>query len=92
MSLSSGTISSQIFFQRLYLYVTDENLVSSGFIPDICKILCHYNLQFLLNAFDNGALFPVKYEWRGIVRKAIYSKEHDLWQTRLNNDNNQTRF
>ena len=94
MSLSADTISSQIFFRRLYLYVTDEDLVSSGFIPDICKILCHYNLQFyfILNAFSNGARFPGKYEWRGIVRKAIYNKEHDLWQTRLNNDNELKRF
>ena len=69
MSLPVDTISSQIFFQRLFLYVTDENLVSSGFIPDICQLLCRYNLQFTLNTFNNGTRFL---GWRK-VRMAEYS-------------------
>ena len=33
-----------------------------------------------------------KYEWRSIVRKAIFSRENDLWHTRVANDNELVRF
>ena len=92
MSLAADTIPNQIFFRRLFLYVTDENLVSSGFIRDICQLLCRYNLQFILNMFNNGIRFPGKYEWRRIVPNAIFGTENDLWHTRVTKDNELVRF
>ena len=61
MSLPKDNISSKIFFRRLFLFTTDENLVASGFIPDICRLLCRYNLQTILNTFNNDSRFIGKY-------------------------------
>ena len=42
--------------------------------------------------FINGTLFPGKYEWRNIVRKAVFGRENDLWHPRVTNDYELVRF
>ena len=89
MSLPKDNISSQIFFRRLFLFIKSENLVVSGFISDIrvCRVLCRYNLQTILNTFNNDSRFIGKYVWRNTVCKAISDREDDAWHIRESNDN-----
>lgn len=58
MPLSNDKISSHNFFRRFSLYILNENVVASGFIPDICKLLCRYSLQYILHTFDNDSRIP----------------------------------
>ena len=82
--MSHDSITQKLFIRKYLLYIANNNNVKLGFIPDICSLLCKYNLQYLINDFVNKSCqVPSKYAWKCIVKKAIYSLETHLWKERL---------
>jgi len=49
ISLASNSVTRNIFMRKLILFINNNSLVSMGFIPDICNILCKYNLLSIVN-------------------------------------------
>ena len=57
LSLPYEAQCHKIFIHRYLQYLEPRNaaLVQKGFIPDICMLLCQYNLQYILNDYFNDA-------------------------------------
>lgn len=92
LSLPTDSISQLIFLRKLFLYMSDNDLVTRGFIPEICKILYDYNLHFILKSCSDASLLPSKYTWKHLVRTAVLSKQTELWRSRLEADDDFMRF
>ena len=85
--MQNESITHKLFIRKYLLYISNNNSIKFGFIPDICALLQKYNLQFLVNDFTNKRCeLPSKYFWKRIVKKAVYSKEKLMWQERLRAD------
>ena len=63
-----------------------------GFIPDICKILCEYNLQYILNYCWDIARLPSNSQWKKQVKTAVHSRYSLLWRHMLYCHSDFTRF
>ena len=59
ISLPSDSICQMIFLRKLYLYLSGST-ITMGFIPDICHLLCEYNLQYILSGSWDIARLPSK--------------------------------
>ena len=92
ISLPGDSVSQMIFFRKLYLYLSDSKSITMGFIPDICKILCEYNLQYILNNCWDIARLPSKSQWKKQVKTAVHSRYTLLWRHRLYCHSDFTRF
>lgn len=79
LSLPHACISNAIFCRKYLLYISNGQYVRTGFIPDICRLLNKYNLQFIVNDYFSSKNIPSKYEWKRIVHESVASKENDLW-------------
>ena len=87
LQMSNASITQKLFIRKYFLYISNNDSVKLGFIPDICSLLHKYNLQYLVNNFTNNQCeIPSKYAWKCIVKKAVYSKETILWKARLSID------
>ena len=91
LSLPSHTVSKNIFLRRYFTYISHSNNNARGFIPDICKLLLKYNLEYIINTFILSQKLPTKYEWKKVVKIKVSQLEHSLWQERLG-ENDFTRF
>ena len=69
------------------MYLDNTSSVKYGYVPDVCKLLHKYRLQYIMNYYiDNNQLFPSKGEWKKTVNKSIIKSETLLWKSRLNAD------
>ncbi len=89
MSLQSTSVSRNIFFRKLFWFLSGSPAVSRGFIPDVCNLLCRYRLTHILQLHVN---LPSKYVWKHQVQSAVNSQESELWRQRLSTDCNFVRF
>ena len=87
LTLRSDTVSQQIFVRKYLMYLDNKTSVKYGYVPDICKILYKYELQYIINYYiENNPAFPSKGKWKNIVNKSIFRSESILWKNRLNAD------
>ena len=87
LHMPNDSVSQRPFLRNYLIYITDKTKVKLGFIPDICSLLCKYNLQYIVNDYiRNPALLPSKYTWENIVKRAVYDNEKLLWNERINVD------
>ncbi len=89
MSLPGPAISRNIFFRKLYMFMVDSVTVNSGFVPDICKLLTKYRLEYILQSYNH---LPPKCAWKRDVDVAVTAYEHSLWRQRLDSDADFSRF
>ncbi len=89
MSLQSTSVSRNIFFRKLFLFLSGSPAVSRGFIPDVCNLLCRYRLTHILQLHVN---LPSKYVWKHQVQSAVNAQESELWRQRLRTDCDFVRF
>jgi len=93
LSLASNSVTRNIFIRKLILFINNNSLVSTGFIPDICNILCKYNfLSIVNNILVPGPHIPSKNEWKRTVKIAITERESLDWDHRMSLDLNFTFF
>jgi len=75
ISFPAGSVSRNIFIQKLVLYINDKTHVTSGCIPDIRHILLKYNLHSIINNFLAPECYvPSKYVWKSVVKRSIISR------------------
>ncbi len=89
MSLPSSAISRNIFYRKLFLYLSGSPTVNTGFIPDICHLLSRYKLTHILQLHDN---LPSKYMWKKQVQTSVDAREGILWRQRIESDSEFNRF
>ena len=82
ISLPGDSICQMIFLRKLYLYLSGST-ITMGFIPDICQLLCEYNLQYILSGSWDIARLPSKSQWKKHVKAAVHSRYTLLWRQRL---------
>ena len=93
LSLASNSVTRNIFIRKLILFINNNSLVSTGFIPDICNILCKYNLLSIVNNILVPAPhIPSKNEWKRTVKIAITERESHDWDHRMSLDLDFTLF
>ena len=92
ITFTSNAVSQLIFVRKLFLYLSGTFNFKRGFIRDICRILCLYNLEFILDNCSNIRLIPSIFTWKRIVKTAVLGKSSQLWLTRLNEDDSFERF
>ena len=63
ISLPGDSICQLIFLRKLYLYLSGST-IAMGFIPDICQLLCEYNLQYILSGSWDIVRLPSKSQWK----------------------------
>lgn len=86
-------ITKQIFLRRLFTYFySNGNSNQLGFIPDLYKILCKYNLECYLHRFINNRDLPSKSAWNRLIRTMIYNSESHRLKTIMLNDVEFSRF
>ena len=56
---------------------------SLGFIPDIHRIMCKYQLLSHVTEFFNTSRFPSKDTWKRIVKKSVFDFEESKWQAQI---------
>ena len=67
-------------------------VLKRGFVPDICRLLCLFELQHILNGYTSVQHLPSKCQWKKQVKSAVLSRSMLLWRQRLYNDNDFVRF
>ena len=88
----SNSVSQMIFFRKLFLYSSGTLNFKSGLLPDICRILCLYNLEFILDKSSYIRLIPSSFTWKRIVKTAVLGNSSQLWLIRLNEDDSFERY
>jgi len=87
LSLPPTSTAKELFTRKYCMFTIDRSSVTLGYIPDICKIIAKYNLQFMLNDFISGQqTLPTKARWKNIVSCAIKTREAELWDNRVTSD------
>ena len=87
LTLRSNTICQQIFVRNYFMYLDNTSSVKYGYIPDVCKLLYKYKLQYIMNYYiENNPAFPSKSKWKNIVNNCIVRSETILWNNRLDAD------
>ena len=86
LCLPEACITKEIFIRKYFMYLSDKNSVTLGFIPDICRTVIKYNLQPILNNFFCDNSLPSKYSWKNTVRNAVRVREQLMWDDRLSNN------
>lgn len=61
-------LDSDSFLSRLYDFINNDERPFSGFLHDI---LIKYNLLQHLRTFTANSQFPVRNEWKSVVKQAI---------------------
>ena len=79
LSLTSGSVTRDIFTKKLIMFLNDKNIVTLGFNPDICQLLFKYRLHYIMNTL----LLPShclcsKGEWKATVKRTHRASEYDL--------------
>ena len=92
ITLPSNSVSQLIFLRKLFLYLSGTFNFKRGFISDICRFLCLYNLEFILDNCSNIRLIRSTFTWERIVKTAVLGKSSQLWLTRLIEDDSFERF
>ena len=77
-------ITKEIFVSKYLMYLNYQRSVKLVFIPDICRIIAKYNLNFILNNYFRDSSLPTISAWKNTVRKVIGMREYSLWVQRLN--------
>ena len=72
--------------------MTNSPVIKRGFVPDICRLLCLFELQQILNGYTSVQHLPSKCQWKKQVKSAVLSRSMLLWRQRLYNDNVFLRF
>ena len=88
--LSYSSVPNRPFHFKLYMYL--DYGIDSGFASDILSILAKYNLSYYLPRYVQILQFPGKLSWKRIVSSAISQHEHNLWRSRMDRDQDFTRF
>ena len=87
LTLQSYTICQQIFIRKYFMYLDNTSSVKYGFVPDVCKLLYKYRLQYIMNYYiENNNMFPSKGEWKNAVNKSVMRAETLLWNNKINAD------
>ena len=92
LSLPCDFVSHQMFLRKLYLYLTNSPVIKIGFVPDICRLLCLFELQHISNDYTSVQHLPSKCQWKKQVKSAVLSRSMLLLRQRLYNDNDFVRF
>ena len=80
------SVPNRIFHFKLFVYI--DHGTDNGFIADIFRILYIYRLHEHFIQYAQTLQFPGKHAWKRIENNAISSYELNLWQQRVNTDNN----
>ena len=47
-----------------------------GYIPDVYRLICKYNLSDYLKRYLETSIFPSKYAWKKILKQNIIENDH----------------
>ena len=86
-NLNGDYLVKRVFIDRLVRY--DENHYRKrGFIPDIYKLLCKYQMANYFQSYISAGIFPSKYQWKRILRCSIRKYEVTQRQVAMGRDLN----
>ena len=88
--MSYNSVPNRIVHFKLLIFL--DHAIDSEFTADICSILSRYNLLDHLTQYAKTLVFPGKQSWKRVVSSAISHHELNLWQERVNLDNDFIRF
>ena len=73
-NLDVGYLVKKIFIDRLVRYNVSP-YKKRGFIPDIYKLLCKYQIENHYRSYLNTGIFPSTYQWKRIVKSSLRNFE-----------------
>ena len=77
------TLVYKVVTSRLLCFKNKCVQTSLGFIPDIHRIMCKYQLLNHLTEFFNTSRFPSKDTWKRIVKTSVFDFEESKWQAQI---------
>ena len=63
-------------------YMNDERQ-TQGYIPDMYRLICKYNLLDYFKSYLETSLFPPKYAWKKILKQNIFENDHIRMSVKL---------